>query len=42
MYTAGLKALLYLESLEGLESWDGQSPPTLRTQKGRLYLITKR
>merc|ERR1719357_2379135 len=34
-YITGLKALLYLSTLEGLEEWDGQSPPTLRTQKGK-------
>jgi len=31
---AGLKALLYLKSLE-LRDWDGQSPPTERHQKGK-------
>jgi dihydropyrimidine dehydrogenase (NADP+) len=34
-YITGLKTLLYLQSLEGLEDWDGQSPPTARTQKGK-------
>lgn len=34
-YITGLKALLYLETLDGLDSWDGQSPPTARTQKGK-------
>jgi len=34
-YITGLKALLYLSTLEGLEEWDGQSPPTSRTQKGK-------
>eukprot|EP00088_Acartia_fossae_P032309 TRINITY_DN3308_c0_g1_i6.p1 TRINITY_DN3308_c0_g1~~TRINITY_DN3308_c0_g1_i6.p1 ORF type:complete len:1069 (-),score=295.18 TRINITY_DN3308_c0_g1_i6:247-3453(-) len=34
-YITGLKALLYLSSIEGLEDWDGQSPPTARTQKGK-------
>jgi len=34
-YITGLKALLYLSQVEGLEEWDGQSPPTARTQKGK-------
>lgn len=34
-YITGLKALLYLQTVEGLEEWDGQSPPTARTQKGK-------
>jgi len=34
-YITGLKALLYLSNVEGLEEWDGQSPPTARTQKGK-------
>ncbi|XP_067109808.1 dihydropyrimidine dehydrogenase [NADP(+)] [Osmerus mordax] len=34
-YCLGLKALLYLKSLEELQGWDGQSPPTLRHQKGK-------
>jgi len=34
-YISGLKALLYLQNLEGLEEWDGQSPPTARTHKGK-------
>lgn len=33
-FCAGLKALLYLKSLE-LKDWDGQSPPTERHQKGK-------
>uniref|UniRef100_A0A671UTR8 Dihydropyrimidine dehydrogenase [NADP(+)] n=1 Tax=Sparus aurata TaxID=8175 RepID=A0A671UTR8_SPAAU len=33
-YCVGLKALLYLKSLE-LNGWDGQSPPTERHQKGK-------
>uniref|UniRef100_A0A8C3G5W1 Dihydropyrimidine dehydrogenase [NADP(+)] n=1 Tax=Cyclopterus lumpus TaxID=8103 RepID=A0A8C3G5W1_CYCLU len=33
-YCVGLKALLYLKSLE-LKDWDGQSPPTERHQKGK-------
>lgn len=34
-YCTGLKALLYLRSLEELQDWDGQSPPTARHQKGK-------
>jgi len=34
-YITGLKALLYLQTVEGLEEWDGQSPPTARTMKGK-------
>ncbi|XP_063284409.1 dihydropyrimidine dehydrogenase [NADP(+)] isoform X1 [Pelobates fuscus] len=34
-YCTGLKALLYLKSIEELNDWDGQSPPTIRHQKGK-------
>lgn len=34
-YVSGLKALLYLRSLEDLEGWDGQSPPTIKHQQGK-------
>ncbi|KAK6484698.1 dihydropyrimidine dehydrogenase [Huso huso] len=34
-YCTGLKALLYLQSLEQLQNWDGQSPPTPRHQQGK-------
>lgn len=34
-YCLGLKALLYLKSIEELNDWDGQSPPTIRHQKGK-------
>ncbi|XP_026529949.1 dihydropyrimidine dehydrogenase [NADP(+)] [Notechis scutatus] len=34
-YCTGLKALLYLESLEELQDWEGQSPPTIQHQKGK-------
>ncbi|EZA58247.1 hypothetical protein DMN91_006467 [Ooceraea biroi] len=34
-YVTGLKALLYLKSLEQVKNWDGQSPPTLKHQKGK-------
>ncbi|CAB1340833.1 unnamed protein product, partial [Coregonus sp. 'balchen'] len=30
-----LQTLLYLKSIEELQDWDGQSPPTLRHQKGK-------
>ncbi|XP_048482969.1 dihydropyrimidine dehydrogenase [NADP(+)] isoform X3 [Plutella xylostella] len=33
-YCTGLKALLYLRSL-GLDGWNGQSPPTVKHQKGK-------
>merc|ERR1719346_326049 len=34
-YTTGLKTLLYLQSIEELKAWNGQSPPTARTYKGK-------
>lgn len=34
-YITGLKALMYLKSIESLKGWDGQSPPTFRHQKGK-------
>jgi len=34
-YVTGLKTLLYMQTLEGVDDWDGQSPPTARTQKGK-------
>ncbi|KZC14706.1 Dihydropyrimidine dehydrogenase [NADP(+)], partial [Dufourea novaeangliae] len=34
-YVSGLKALLYLKSLEQVKDWDGQSPPTFKHQKGK-------
>ncbi|XP_069823822.1 dihydropyrimidine dehydrogenase [NADP(+)] isoform X4 [Dendropsophus ebraccatus] len=34
-YCTGLKTLLYLKSIEELQDWDGQSPPTLRHQRGK-------
>ncbi|XP_049621625.1 dihydropyrimidine dehydrogenase [NADP(+)] [Suncus etruscus] len=34
-YCTGLKALLYLKSIEELQDWDGQSPATVRHQKGK-------
>lgn len=34
-YVTGLKTLLYLQSLEDMSNWDGQSPPTPKHQKGK-------
>uniref|UniRef100_A0A4W2CZW3 Dihydropyrimidine dehydrogenase [NADP(+)] n=1 Tax=Bos indicus x Bos taurus TaxID=30522 RepID=A0A4W2CZW3_BOBOX len=34
-YCTGLKALLYLKSIEELQDWDGQSPATKSHQKGK-------
>jgi len=34
-YITGLKALMYLNSLDNLKGWDGQSAPTSRHQKGK-------
>ncbi|KAK7100969.1 dihydropyrimidine dehydrogenase [NADP(+)]-like [Littorina saxatilis] len=34
-YILGLKTLLYLDSLEGLSGWEGQSPPTPVHQLGK-------
>ncbi|XP_056353155.1 dihydropyrimidine dehydrogenase [NADP(+)] isoform X1 [Oenanthe melanoleuca] len=34
-YCTGLRALLYLKSIEELEDWDGQSPATMCHQKGK-------
>ncbi|KAF7482763.1 hypothetical protein GHT09_005899 [Marmota monax] len=34
-YCTGLKALLYLSSIEELQDWDGQSPATVKHQKGK-------
>lgn len=34
-YISGLKALLYLQAIDQLNDWDGQSPPTARTFKGK-------
>ncbi|XP_064477285.1 dihydropyrimidine dehydrogenase [NADP(+)]-like [Ornithodoros turicata] len=34
-YITGLKAVLYMRSLEGTETWDGQSPPVQPHQKGK-------
>ncbi|KAK0157682.1 hypothetical protein PV328_011391 [Microctonus aethiopoides] len=34
-YITGLKALLYLSCLEQVDNWNGQSPPTIKHQKGK-------
>jgi dihydropyrimidine dehydrogenase (NADP+) len=34
-YISGLKTLLYMQTLDGVDDWDGQSPPTARTHKGK-------
>jgi len=34
-YVSGLKTLLYLQSLEEMADWDGQSPPTVKHQQGK-------
>lgn len=38
-YVIGLKALLYLKSLEQVKDWDGQSPPTFKHQKGKPVVL---
>ncbi|XP_060818613.1 dihydropyrimidine dehydrogenase [NADP(+)] [Bombus pascuorum] len=38
-YVTGLKALLYLKSLEQVKNWDGQSPPTFKHQKGKPVVL---
>ena len=38
-YTTGLKALLYLKSVNHLQNWDGQSPPTFPHQKGKAVSL---
>ena len=35
-YISGLKALLYLQAVDELSSWDGQCPPTAKHQKGKI------
>jgi len=34
-YISGLKTLLYLKSMSDFVEWDGQSPPTARTYRGK-------
>jgi len=38
-YCVGLKALLYLQGIESLSAWDGQSPPIKKHQKGKPLLL---
>lgn len=40
-YCSGLRALLYLRSIESLKDWLGQSPPTQRHQKGKPVVTLK-
>uniref|UniRef100_A0A0A9X1F1 Dihydropyrimidine dehydrogenase [NADP(+)] n=1 Tax=Lygus hesperus TaxID=30085 RepID=A0A0A9X1F1_LYGHE len=40
-YISGLKAQIYIKSLEHSEKWLGQSPPTQVHQKGKPTLTTK-
>ena len=40
-YITGLKTLLFLQEVEGLEDWDGQSPPTARLYKGKPIIDVK-
>lgn len=35
-YITGLKTLLYLQGVSELSSWDGQSPPTAKHQRGKV------
>lgn len=37
-YVTGLKTLLYLKSIGHFSSWDGQSPPVTKHQKGKPVL----
>lgn len=38
-YCTGLKALLYLRGVLALKSWDGQSPPVEKHQRGKSLLM---
>jgi dihydropyrimidine dehydrogenase (NADP+) len=38
-YITGLKALLYLRSMEAFKYWDGQAPPTPKHQKGKILQV---
>lgn len=38
-YITGLKALLYLKSLEQHSGWDGQSPPKVKHQRGKPVVV---
>lgn len=38
-YITGLKALLYLKSIETFKDWNGQAPPTPKHQKGKILQV---
>lgn len=38
-YITGLKALLYLRSIEAFKDWNGQAPPTPKHQKGKVLQV---
>ncbi|VDK61114.1 unnamed protein product [Cylicostephanus goldi] len=38
-YCTGLRALLYLKAAQSLQSWDGQSPPVEKHQRGKPVLL---
>ncbi len=38
-YITGLKALLYLRSIEAFKDWNGQAPPTPKHQKGKILQV---
>lgn len=38
-YITGLKALLYLKSMEQFKDWNGQAPPTPKHQKGKILQV---
>jgi dihydropyrimidine dehydrogenase (NADP+) len=38
-YISGLKALLYLNSMEQFKDWNGQAPPTPKHQKGKILKV---
>lgn len=40
-YVTGLKTLLFLKSKTDLKSWNGQSPPVFKNQKGKAVLSLK-
>ena len=38
-YVTGLKALLYLRSINEFKEWNGQAPPTPKHQKGKILQV---
>ncbi len=38
-YITGLKALLYMKSIEKFHNWDGQAAPTPKHQKGKILQV---